>query len=54
MQCANYGEVLLLAWKNAVKDGVQRLQHQLERIFMDVVYYALQHLRCNKKFMAVL
>ncbi|VDM18922.1 unnamed protein product [Wuchereria bancrofti] len=52
MQCANYGEVLLLAWKNAAKDGVHRLQHQLERIFMDIVYYALQHLRCNKKFMA--
>uniref|UniRef100_A0A915PHR5 Uncharacterized protein n=1 Tax=Setaria digitata TaxID=48799 RepID=A0A915PHR5_9BILA len=52
--CASYGEVLLLAWKNAVKDGAHRLQHQLERIFMDVVYYALQHLRCNKKFMAML
>ncbi|EJD74302.1 hypothetical protein LOAG_18365 [Loa loa] len=53
-QCANYGEVLLLAWKNAMKDGAHRLQHRLERIFMDVVYYALQHLRCNKKFMAML
>ncbi|VIO94322.1 Uncharacterized protein BM_BM4413 [Brugia malayi] len=54
MQCANYGEVLLLAWKNAAKDGVHRLQHRLERIFMDIVYYSLQHLRYNKKFMAML
>ncbi|VDN89055.1 unnamed protein product [Brugia pahangi] len=54
MQCANYGEVLLLAWKNAAKDGIHRLQHRLERIFMDIVYYSLQHLRYNKKFMAVL
>ncbi|VDK67569.1 unnamed protein product [Litomosoides sigmodontis] len=54
VQCVNYGEVLLLAWKNAVKEGVHSLQHRLERIFMDVVYYALQHLRYNKKFMAML
>ncbi|OZC11240.1 hypothetical protein X798_01656 [Onchocerca flexuosa] len=54
IQCSNYGEVLLLAWKNAVKNGIHRLQYQLERIFMDIVYYALQHLRYNKKFMAML
>uniref|UniRef100_A0A8R1TJH0 Uncharacterized protein n=1 Tax=Onchocerca volvulus TaxID=6282 RepID=A0A8R1TJH0_ONCVO len=54
IQCSSYGDVLLLAWKNAVKDGIHRLQYQLERIFMDVVYYALQHLRYNKKFMAML
>ncbi|CAG9529549.1 unnamed protein product [Cercopithifilaria johnstoni] len=54
VQCVNYGEVLLLAWKNVVKDGVNKFQDRLERIFMDVVYYALQHLRCNKKFMAML
>ncbi|VBB27708.1 unnamed protein product, partial [Acanthocheilonema viteae] len=54
MQCVSYGEVLLLAWKNAVKDGIHTLQHRLERIFMDIVYYALQHLHYNKKFMAML
>ncbi|KAM3719155.1 Condensin-2 complex subunit [Dirofilaria immitis] len=54
IQCVNYGEVLLLAWKNAVKDGIHNLQYRLERIFMDIVYYALQHLHYNKKFMAML
>uniref|UniRef100_A0A183DXD5 MMS19 nucleotide excision repair protein n=1 Tax=Gongylonema pulchrum TaxID=637853 RepID=A0A183DXD5_9BILA len=55
-QCENYGEVLLLAWKNTLKEGDEnnKLQEQLERVFMDVVYYALQHLHCNKNFMAML
>ncbi|VDN01860.1 unnamed protein product [Thelazia callipaeda] len=45
--CSDYGEVLLLAWNSALD---QSFKFKLEEVFMDIVYYSLQHAKYSKKF----